>query len=431
MKRHQLIKLLAYSPIAIFLTTLIGASIAAATDTPTEAPAGFTTPTLSGSPGSQSISNGFIDPTGASFAENQAVFEEVDGVDEGLGPVYNAQSCVACHQVPMTGGSSQITVIRAGTRKSGVFTPATVIINGGQDTIPRRSLINQRAICPEAQEHIPADVNTISFRTSLSTLGSGYIEAIDDETIKTIARNQFLGSNGVIKGQVILVPVTEAPGQFRVGRFGWKNQHASLLAMTADAYLNEVGITNRLFPVDKTTVCKTTQDPEDQPDANGIADIDHLTAFMRATMVPPRDDALANTPKALLGKRLFTSIGCAMCHTETIVTAPAGTVINGGTYTIPESLGNKIIHPYSDFLLHNIGTGDGIVHNGPQETAFKLKTAPLWGLRTRLQLMHDGFSLRIDDAIMRHNGEAATIKKKYMRLNSTDKDALLTFLNSL
>jgi CxxC motif-containing protein (DUF1111 family) len=114
-----------------------------------------------------------------------------------------------------------------------------------------------------------------------------------------------------------------------------------------------------------------------------------------------------------------------------ITTAPTGTVINGGTFTIPDALGGKVIHPYSDFLLHNIATGDGIVQNGPADTANKLRTTPLWGLRTRDRLMHDGLSGSREQAILRHKGEAAVTRQKYVTLTPQQQSQLLTFLNSL
>src|SRR5262249_31906320 len=156
-----------------------------------------------------------------------------------------------------------------------------------------------------------------------------------------------------IHGEAVQVALFEAPGQTGVGRFGWKDQHRSLLSFSADAYLNEMGVTNRLRPKDATSVCKTTMDPEDKPDAMGLADIDHFTQFMRGTKVPPRNLALAATPDAQAGQTLFSKIGCASCHVPAIVTAPSGTVVNGGMLVVPDALGSKLIHPYGDFLLHD------------------------------------------------------------------------------
>jgi CxxC motif-containing protein (DUF1111 family) len=114
-----------------------------------------------------------------------------------------------------------------------------------------------------------------------------------------------------------------------------------------------------------------------------------------------------------------------------MTTAPAGTVINGGSFTVPDSLGNKIIHPFSDFLLHDIGTGDGIVQGGPPDTRTKLRTSALWGLRMRPRLMHDLRSLSLADAVGRHHGEAEHVTKRFSSLTDAQKQQLFTFLNSL
>ena len=195
--------------------------------------------------------------------------------------------------------------------------------------------------------------------------------------------------------------------------------------------MNEMGVTNRLRLKDTTTIGKTTKDPEDVPDEFGLADIDHFAQFVRGTKVPPRDAVLVATADASAGQTIFEKIQCNTCHIETITTAPAGTVINGGAFTVPEALGNKIIHPFSDFLLHDIETGDGIVQAGPADTANKLRTAALWGLRMRPRYMHDLKSLILDDAIERHQGEAEHVEKRFDQLSPKEKQQLRTFLNSL
>ena len=402
-----------------------------------EAPTGFTTPiscpTTNLPPGiGPCASNGMADPPNQTFAEDQATFEEQDGLPEGLGPIYNDKACVNCHQNPVTGGISQITEFRAGHRDgNGNFVPASVVINDGHTTVANRSLINDRSICPQAQERKPGTETVSAFRTSLNTLGDGFVEAIDSNALAQLATNQCNQTRGRICGQFIQVPVLEAPGQVRGARFGWKNQMSSLLSFSSDAYLNEMGITNRLNPTDSTSVCKTTSDPEDHDDANGIADIERFAHFMRATNAPPRDTALAATPDAQAGQTLFNQIGCNICHVSSFTTLPAGTVINGGTYAVPNALGNKTIHPFSDFLLHDVGTGDGIVQNGPANTANKMRTPPLWGVRTRDRLMHDGESQTRNDAILRHGGEATFVINNYRNLSTTQKNQIVTFLNSL
>jgi len=169
--------------------------------------------------------------------------------------------------------------------------------------------------------------------------------------------------------------------------------------------LNEIGITNRLLPVDNTSngavVNDGVADPEDEDN-----DVDIFARFMRSTGVPPREAGLAATPDARAGEALFRRVGCVNCHVPTIVTSPAGTSLHGGSFVVPAALGDKAIHPYSDFLLHDVGTGDGIVQNGGPATRNKIRTPPLWGVRSRPRLMHDAVNVNRNEAILRHAGEA-------------------------
>jgi CxxC motif-containing protein (DUF1111 family) len=321
----------------------------------------------------------------------------------------------------VTAGPSQITEIRAGHRdENGNFVNPSVSINDGANVI-----------CPQAQEHLPESENVRSLRAVLNTLGDGFVEAVDDSILLAIADSQPDQSHGLIRGEAIQVPILEAPGQTRVGRFGWKDQHGSLLCFAADAYVNEMGVTSRLRMVDPTCVCKVTSDPEDRPDALGLADIDHFAQFVRGTKVPPRDTLLATTPDAMAGQKVLESIGCNICHVESMTTAPQRTPVNGGMFLVPEALGYKIIHPFGDFLLHQIGTGDGIVQVGLEDTAAKLRTAPLWGLRTKSRFTHDLASLTLEDAIYRHRGEARRVAHDFRALPSVQQQQLIRFLKSL
>jgi len=399
----------------------------------TEAPAGFDTPALVQNPGSQSSSNGIAEPAGDSFALDQKIFEAVeDPVANGLGPVFNATSCAGCHLNPVTGGPSQITEIRIGHKDdNGNFVNPTIPINDGANSIAGRSLVNDRATCVQAQEHVPDAENIRALRAVLNTLGDGFVEAVDDSTLLAIAQNQPQQSGGLIQGEAIQVPILEAAGKTRVGRFGWKDQHGSILSFAADAYQNEMGVTSRLRPTDSTSVCKSTTDPEDVPDQMGMANIDHFAQFIRGTKAPPRDATLAMGSDAQMGQQLFETIGCNICHVESMTTVPSGASLNGGQYVVPDALANKVIHPFGDFLLHDIGTGDGIVQVGPQDTANKLRTAPLWGLRTKSRFMHDLASLTLEDAIRRHRGEARHVTAGFHALTAAQQQQLIMFLKSL
>ena len=376
-----------------------------------EAPTGF-----------DNLTNGFT--TQAQFDADRDVFDERETNDDGLGPLYNAQSCGECHQNPVSGGISQITELRAGH-----FNGITFVDH------PGGSLINDRAIDANIQERVLGGNEVRTFRTSLNTLGDGFIEAIDSNFLAGIAVTQPAGQAGTF----IQVPVNEAGNAVRGARFGWKNQHASLLSFSADAYLNEMGITSPLQPNENTrngvsvAAFDDVADPEDPAVAGAPfgADVTTFARFMRATKAPPRDAALAATADAIAGSNLFNSVGCAICHVRNFTTVPAGTVINNGAFTVPAAIGNKTIHPFSDFLLHNVGTGDGIVQNGGQGTRNQMHTPALWGMRTRDRLMHDGETLTRNEAILRHAGQATAIINAYNALSDTQKNQLITFLNSL
>lgn len=384
---------------------------------PVEAPTGF-----------DGLTNGF-DPQGPdfgtiaepvplrSFNDNRFIFEEVETAADGLGPTYNAQSCRECHQNVVTGGASQVTEHRTGHLSGGSFFESL----GG-------SLVQSRAIHPEATELVNIEDDIRTFRISTNTLGLGFVEAISNGTLLAIRAAQ----PAPLRGTAVAVSVLEANSRARIGRFGWKDQHGSLESFAADAYLNEMGITTPLLPVENTIsgVDPAPYDPVADPEDDGV-DVTAFANFMRSTKAPSRGPI---TAAVSAGERVFTRIGCNTCHVGAIVTAPAGTRINGGQLAVRPAVGNKIIHPYSDFLLHDIGTGDGIPILPIAEfagTASQIRTAPLWALRTRNRLMHDGLSFTRQEAILRHAGQATPVTNRYRALPAAEVTALLAFLNSL
>ena len=401
----------------VLLIVTLATPLAYAVGGAVEAPAGF-----------DNLTNGFESQT--QYDLDRETFDEREGVADGLGPVYNAQGCGECHQTPVSGAGSQVTELRVGRSDAlGNFTDH-----------PGGSLINDRAIDAGLQEHAAREDNVVAFRSSLSTLGDGYVEVLPDAAFQRVQQAQPPN----MKGQIIRVPVLEAgPGVTRIGRFGWKDQHASLLSFAADAYLNEMGITSPLQPTENTSsgfsiaAWDTVPDPEDAstPDSPFGPDVEAFARFMRSTKVPSRDTALAATPDAQAGEALFRQIGCDVCHTSTFQTPPAGSpLFQGGKgiqSTVPAALGDKIIHPYSDFLLHDVGTGDGIVQNGGAPTARKVRTAPLWGLRTRSRFMHDLASVTPGDAVRRHGREAGQVVQRFNGLSEQQRGQIMAFLNSL
>jgi CxxC motif-containing protein (DUF1111 family) len=355
-----------------------------------------------------------------SFNEGRFAYEEVEGVADGLGPTYNAQSCAACHQSVVTGGASQIAEHRTGKVVDGQFFESL----GG-------SLIQSRATNPEIVEQVSPDDDVRTFRMSTNTLGDGFVECIANNTLLAIRS----GQSSELRGSAPKVPVLEGDGTARLGRFGWKDQHASLESFSADAYLNEMGFTSLLFPEENTSSGTfvgygTKYDPLPEPE-DIENDVLAFANFMRSTEAPSRG---AITSDVLAGEQLFNQVGCAICHVPSIQTAAPGTKINGDSFAVPAALGNKIIHPYSDFLLHDIGTGDGIpILPQPKyaSTAPQIRTGPLWGLRTRNRLMHDGLSFTRQEAIQRHAGQATSVTEAFNALTSDEQNQVVAFLNSL
>src|SRR5688572_4795780 len=387
-----------------------------------DAPTGFDNKTngfLSQGPSFESLTAVNVVPL-RSFNDNRFIFEEIEQIADGLGPIYNAQSCGECHQNVATGGASQIAEHRTGRMRDGAFFES-----------PGGSLVHSRAIHPDIVEPVNFEDDIRTFRISTNTLGTGFVEATSNSTLLKIRQEQ----PAAMRGSVVMVPVLEADKRPRVGRFGWKSQHASLESFAADAYLNEMGITSPLFPQENTSSGRnvghdTEYDPVPDPEDDGV-DIEAFADFMRSTKAPSRGPIDADV---LAGETIFKDIGCDTCHVPTMVTAPAGTQINGGDYTVPEALGSKIFHPYSDFLMHDIGTGDGIPVQPTAtfaSTAPQIRTAPLWALRTRNRLMHDGLTFTEREAIERHRGQAAAVSERFKALSDDSQDLLLKFLQSL
>ena len=339
---------------------------------------------------------------------------------------HNAVTCERCHNTPSKFGGSPMTVERVGQSSTGKFVPSS---EGG---------IHDRH-GESSQSSDPTD-QISGERVSLNLLGDGYIEAIDSRDIEQNAKKQRQ-TNLRIAGVAVNAPLLEASGspvKIQTGRFGWKSQHSSLMSSCADSLRNELGIRNRLYPDEYPTHALTdSPTPLDIPNATTHkTELESFVNEIRHAPPPARDDGLAATPDAQAGERLFEEIGCAVCHVATYKALKPGTRINGGTFKIPKFIGNKVIHPYSDFLLHDVGTADGIPQAAKpeyldQSTANKFRTPPLWGLRFRYGIMHDGNSPGTDQAIERHGGEAMAVREHYAHLTAVEKKQLQQFLDSL
>jgi CxxC motif-containing protein (DUF1111 family) len=350
-------------------------------------------------------------------------FMEVETIEDGLGPVFNGKSCAECHAVPRVGGVEPNLGVARETRIGGPNGDPLVHLGG--------PLLQQRAInlpgCNLKGEEVPREATFVSLRLSTPLFGAGLIEAIPEATILA---NQ---SNGGRANRVS----NPDPGDPRtLGRFGWKAQVPTLHAFAGDAYLNEMGITNPSFPeehrpqgqpmppgCDTAPACAndpTKECPDDlEDDGSGVNAFMNFMQFLAPLQRQPV------TPQVQRGEEVFSSnmsvggIGCASCHIPTM---------NTGSNPVT-ALSNKDVNLFSDLLLHNIGTGDGIVQGGA--TGDDFRTAPLWGLSQRDRFMHDGQSKTIEDAILRHSVEAQNALNGFVGLLKSDHDALLAFLGSL
>jgi CxxC motif-containing protein (DUF1111 family) len=348
------------------------------------------------------------------FRMGQEDFTEVETPEDGLGPAFNGTSCAICHSVPAIGGISPITEVRGGYRDAdGRFQE----LNGG--TLYHLFSIPNH-LC---QVRIPSEANVIARRAPIPVFGAGLVEAIADEDIIALEDPDDRNGDG-IRGRAARINDI-ATGRERIGRFGWKAQQATLLAFAADAYRNEMGITNDLFPdevalgvtTEAMALCNPRPRLEDVRDRRtGMRGIDNFENFMRFLAPLGRGEV---TEQSIAGEQLFNSIGCATCHIPSLTTGPSSNPL----------FDRKPVPLYSDLLLHDIGTGDGIEQGAA--TGAEVRTPALWGVRLRRPLMRDGGTTTYHDAILRHRGEASAVTERYLALHPDEQTNLLVFLNSL
>lgn len=343
-------------------------------------------------------------------------FTEVEAAEEGLGPAFNGTSCAVCHNVPAIGGGGVIAELRAGRRNArGEF---ETLDDTGETLFHLFSVPGHGC-----QPMVPADANVFARRVPIPLFGAGLVEAIPDDTLRALEDPTDRDRDGVSGRAAIVTDI--ASGDRRVGRFGWKAQHATLLAFGADAYRNEMGITNDLFPNEvafgvsaaQMRLCDRFPDPEDVRDPlTRRRGIDNFASFMRL-LAPAVRGGIDDEVRA--GEQVFAAIGCAACHVPALQTGPSANPV----------FHRKTVPLFSDLLLHDVGTGDGI-HQGAAEPE-EIRTPALWGLRLRRPLLHDGSAATAEDAVRRHGREAELARRGFDRLPDADRAALLAFLRSL
>jgi CxxC motif-containing protein (DUF1111 family) len=367
------------------------------------------------------------------FTAGRTEFNTTETAPEGLGPIFNDSSCSACHLSAsgVIGGNTKRTETRFGTITNGVFDPLTAL--GGsllqsQSVGPAGVLNTPQCATLFPVEVVPPQATIVAQRRTTPLFGLGLVDATPDATFTALQASEARDTPATA-GIISQAGGVESGQKNVFGRFGWKAQNATLHIFAGDAYVNEMGITNAPVPpgtgpfsnenCPNSASCSFTQlgcllAPE--PNDNGT-DVTAFTNFMTFLGPPPRGP-LAPSDKE--GEKVFSKIGCADCHTPTLTTGPNASA----------ALNNVEFHPYSDFLLHDMGSlGDGITQG--TATGTLMRTAPLWGLRTQLTLLHDGRATTVTDAINAHAGQGAAARAAFNALNATQRGKLLGFLGSL
>jgi CxxC motif-containing protein (DUF1111 family) len=320
---------------------------------------------------------------------------------QGLGPLYNRPSCVLCHGNPTTGGMGWDglgVVHRVGRFEDGLFDPLV----GAGGPVARDHSIAEFGVACDLVAGPPARANLISIRNAPPLYGLGLIDAIPDAVIRAGATASSAG-----KGRPNIV--RDAFGNERVGRFGWKADTATLEQFVGEAFRNELGITNPIAPTDLVSPgsgCGGQASATLEDDGSVVRAV---TAYISSMPPPPSKVG----PQHRAGQLLFSTIGCAACHTPTL------------------SANGVDVPLYSDLLLHDLGPAmDDRVLQG-DATGKDWRTTPLWGLGMRGRLLHDGRATNVPDAILAHDGEAAATTKAFRQLTWHERASLLAFLLAL
>jgi CxxC motif-containing protein (DUF1111 family) len=349
------------------------------------------------------------------FADGLADFKSVEDVADGLGPVFNERSCAACHTTPAIGGGSARTVTRFSRRVNGIFDPLTAL--GGSLMQDHALSLTDGVSHVFNPETVPAAATIVVHRRTTPLFGLGLVDATSDADFIALAQTQASRGNGVV-GRVNMVDNIRA-GMKTVGKFGWKAQVPTLFQFSGDAYVNEMGITTPDFPNESCpqgNCAELSFNPAPGLNDDGSGPV-LLTNFMTLLAAPPRAAQNRDTDD---GEAQFDRIGCTACHVATMHTA-ANTIA---------ALDRKTYHPYSDFLLHDMGSlGDDLEMGSA--TGREMRTTPLWGLRFVTTYLHDGRATTLDQAILGHEGQGSGARDRYAALPAAVKSKLIAFLQSL
>jgi CxxC motif-containing protein (DUF1111 family) len=334
----------------------------------------------------------------------------------GLGPVFNNASCFSCHSADGR-GRIENSLVRLGTPDDDFLAH----LGGPQ--------IQDRAIAGAVAETVPNGV-PLSRRLPPPVFGVGLIEAIPEASILANADPDDANGDG-ISGRPNWVGVHDyvpggASGAARtaLGRFGRKAQTATLLEQVVEAYHQDMGITSEFRPVENINRRAPVSDDQAVDPEIPAATVHAVVHYVRA-LAPPAPGA--DTPARRTGAALFTSVGCAACHTPAFTTGPSPI----------GALAGRKVEAYSDFLLHDMGEALSDQRPDGQAGAREWRTPPLWGLRLMRRfldgdafLMHDGRARTVEDAIRLHGGEGARARAAFSALDAASRRALLDFVES-
>ncbi len=368
------------------------------------------------------------DLTDAQLASHIAGDEEFGRVfspEEGLGPLFVSASCESCH-IGDGKGHPVTNLTRFGRMHDGTYS-ALEDLGGPQ--------LQHRSIPGYPAEEIPAEATGITRLMPPAVTGLGYLEAIEDASILTLADPDDSDGDGIsgvpswIENPDFLpAPVDRVQNDGKViGRFGKKAGAINLLHQTVVAYLQDMGVTTEFLPQDTYNVQAGIQTGDTASDPEISTEIvNNVVFYLRTLKVPPRRNAEDENVQA--GERIFSDIGCAGCHVTALMTGPSDV----------EALSNKTIFPYSDLLLHDMGPELDDGYTEGSATSSEWRTAPLWGIGLaadsqggRAFYLHDGRATTLDEAIQYHGGEAALSRDRYANMSSDEQAQLIAFLMSL
>jgi CxxC motif-containing protein (DUF1111 family) len=356
------------------------------------------------------------------FNDGRTAFEGVDDVGDGLGPIFNGTSCAGCHSVGATGGGSEVLETRFGTVTRGEFDP--LVERGG--SLIQTDGIGAQGACVFVGETVPAEATVVARRRATPLFGLGLVDAVPDATFVALASQQARRRPETAGRPSIVLDVTT--GAMAVGKFGWKGQVANLLQFSADAYVNEMGITTPLAPDENCPqgACELLAcDPVPGVD-DDLEDVELFRDFMRLLAPPPVPVDAGRGGRVMLrrrtapGNRAFESLGCASCHVRWLRTGDSEVA----------ALRFRTFEPYSDFLLHDMGSlGDGIAQG--DASGGEMRTAPLWGLRIITTFLHDGRASTIEEAILAHDGQGRAARDRFAALPADEQAKLVAYLRTL